>query len=243
MDKMKKFKLILTITILTTIISSCKKNVFNSIVGKGGTVTETRQITGFNSIELSIDANVVYTQDASYYIEISGQENVLDVLTTEVSGGELEIEFRKWVRKHSNITIIIHSPEIKEFEVSGSGNIETSGPINTTDMDLDVSGSGNIVISSLATNDMEANISGSGNIYVNGGTVTNQEVKISGSGNIDFEYLQANNSACKISGSGSITVWVLDQLDATISGSGDVKYTGSPIVNTHISGSGSVIHF
>jgi len=240
---MKKFSWIIALAILAIGVSSCKKNVFNSIVGKGGTVTETRQITGFSSIDLSIDANVIYTQDASYYVEISGQENVLDVLTMEVSGGELEIEFSKWVRKHSNITIIIHGPNIKELEVSGSGSIETSGPINTTDMDLDVSGSGNIVVSSLVTSDMEAEVSDSGNIYVNGGTVTNQEAKISGSGNIDFEYLQATNSACKISGSGSITVWTTTQLDATISGSGDIKYTGSPIVNTQISGSGSVIHF
>ncbi len=233
----------IAVGVLATGISSCKKNVFNSIVGKGGTVTETRQITGFNSIDLSIDANVIYTQDASYYVEISGQDNVLNVLTTEVSGGELEIDFSKWVRKHSNITIIIHSPDIKELEVSGSGSIETSGPINTTDMDLEVSGSGNIVVSNLTTSDMEASISGSGNIEVNGGTVTNQEAKISGSGNIDFEYLQAANSACKISGSGSVTVWVTTQLDASISGSGDIKYTGTPIVNTHISGSGQVIHF
>lgn len=240
---MKKFSWIIAAVLLTVTVSSCKKNIFNSIVGKGGTVTETRQVTGFNSIDLSIDANVEYTQDSIYYVEISGQENVLEVLTMEVSGGELEIDFSKWVRKHSNITIIIHSPEIKELEVSGSGNIETFGPINTTDMDLDVSGSGNITVTSLNTSDMEAKISGSGNIYVNGGAVTNQEVKISGSGNIDFEYLQATNSACKISGSGSMKVWVTTQLDATISGSGDIKYTGSPIVNTHISGSGSVIHF
>lgn len=222
--------------------TSCKKHIFNSIKGKGGTVTEQRQVSGFNKIALSIDANVIYTQDSIYYVELSGQQNVLEVLTTEVSAGELKIDFSKWVRKHSNITIIIHSPDIRGLNISGSGNIEVNGAVSSVDMDMHISGSGNIVLPSLTTDELEASISGSGNIYINGGAVDNQEVTISGSGDIKCENLMANNSAAKISGSGSITVWVIEQLDATISGSGDIKYKGTPIVNTHISGSGSVIH-
>lgn len=228
--------------VLVASTTSCKKTIFNSIVGKGGTVTETRQLTDFNKISLDIDANVIYTQDASYYVEISGQQNVLDVLTTEISAGELRIDFSKWVRKHSNITIIIHSPEIRGFVVSGSGNIESNGTITTSNMDLKISGSGNIVLNTLNTEELEASISGSGNIEVAAGTVDNEKATISGSGDIEMEDLVANNSYCKISGSGSITVWVLEQLDATISGSGDIRYKGTPIVNTHISGSGDVIH-
>jgi len=35
---------------------------------------------------------------------------------------------------------------------------------------------------------------------------------------------------------------VEDHLDVDISGSGSVYYLGSPVINTHITGSGSVIH-
>jgi len=228
--------------VLVASATSCKKTIFNSIVGKGGTVTETRQVTDFNKILLSIDANVIYTQDANYYVEISGQENVLDVLTTEVSAGELKIDFSKWVRKHSNITIIIHSPDMRGLDISGSGNIECNGSITTSNMDINISGSGNVVLNALNTDELEAKISGSGNIEITGGTVDNQHTTISGSGDIRMEDMATNNAFCKISGSGSISVWVLEQLDATISGSGDIRYKGTPIVNTHISGSGNVIH-
>jgi hypothetical protein len=37
-------------------------------------------------------------------------------------------------------------------------------------------------------------------------------------------------------------VTVNEYLDATISGSGNIKYRGTPVVDTHISGSGTVIH-
>ncbi|MNJ84786.1 hypothetical protein D3C87_22460 [compost metagenome] len=240
---MKSLKLIIpAVLILAVSFTSCKKHLFNSIKGKGGTVTETRDLSGFNKISLSIDADVNYVQDSVYFVEISAQQNVIDVITTDINGGELEIEFSKWVRKHSNITIVIHSPDLRAIDLSGSGNVESSSDILTTDLELNVSGSGNIVLASVHSDELEAKISGSGNISVSGGEVTNQKATISGSGSVEMENLKANNSDAKISGSGSISVWAVDQLKATISGSGDIRYKGNPIVNTNISGSGSVIH-
>lgn len=240
---MKSLKwMIPVVLILALHFTSCEKHIFNSIKGKGATVTETRNLTGFNKISLDIDADVTYTQDSVYFVEISAQQNVLDVITTEISAGELEIEFSKWVRKHSNIEIIIHSPDLREVDLDGSGNFESTGMLTTTDLELEVSGSGNIVLYGVTATELDADISGSGNIYISSGVVTNEDAKISGSGNIEADDLKANNSKAKISGSGSISVWVLDQLDATISGSGDIKYKGNPITNTTISGSGSVIH-
>lgn len=240
---MKSLKLIIPgILLLAVSFTSCKKHLFNSIKGKGATVTETRELSGFNKISLDIDADIYYTQDSVYYVEISAQQNVLNVITTEISSGELEIDSKKWIRKHNGIKIIIHSPSLYALDISGSGNIESASDISTTTLELNVSGSGNISLASVYSAELEAKISGSGNISASGGEVTNQKVTISGSGNIEMTGLTAHHSDAKISGSGNISVWALDQLRATISGSGDVRYKGNPGVNTTISGSGSVIH-
>jgi hypothetical protein len=239
---MKSMKTILPIALLFLVLTGCGKGLFGSIVGKGDNVTEIRELTGFNKIKLAMDGDVIYVQDSAYYVEITAQENVLDVLTTEISAGELKIDFRKWVRKHKDITIVVHCPDMRGMTISGSGNIDAQQAINTNDMDLRISGSGNISLYALVTQELDASISGSGNITIGGGSANNEKATISGSGNIDALDLQANNCNAKISGSGSITVKVVQQLDATISGSGDIRYAGQPIVNTHISGSGSVIH-
>jgi len=240
---MNNFKLMLPmVLILAASFTSCKKHLFNSIKGKGETVTETRTLSGFNKISLDIDADIYYTQDSVYFVELSAQQNVLDVITTEISSGELEIDSRKWIRKHNGIKIVIHSPDLYALDISGSGNIESSSDISTTTLELNVSGSGNIHLASVYSAELEVKISGSGNISASGGTATNQKTTISGSGNIEMDGLSANHSDAKISGSGNISVWVLDQLKATISGSGDIRYRGNPVVNTSISGSGSVVH-
>jgi hypothetical protein len=230
------------ILLLAVSVTSCKKHLFNSIKGKGATVTETRDLSGFNKISLDIDADIYYTQDSVYYVEISAQQNVLNVITTEISSGELEIDSRKWIRKHNGIKIIVHSPNLYALDISGSGNIESAAVISTTTLELNISGSGNISLAAVNSAELEAKISGSGNISASGGAVTNQKATISGSGNIEMTGLSANHSDAKISGSGNISVWAIDQLKATISGSGDIRYTGNPAVNTTISGSGSVIH-
>lgn len=240
---MKHLKLMIpVILILAGSFTSCKKHLFNSIKGKGETVTETRDLSGFNKISLDIDADVYYTQDSVYFVEISAQQNILNVITTEISDGELEIDSKKWIRKHSGIKIIIHSPDLREVDLSGSGNFESAGMLTTTNLELEVSGSGNISFAGVTISVLDADISGSGNIHIYGGAVISQEAEVSGSGSIEMHSLTANQSTAKISGSGSISVWAMNQLNATISGSGDIKYKGNPVINTSISGSGSVIH-
>jgi len=240
---MKNLKLMIpVILILAGSFTSCKKQLFNSIKGKGETVTETRNLSGFDKISLDMDADIVYQQDSVYFVEISAQQNVLNVITTEISDGELEIDSKKWVRKHNGIKIIIHSPELRKVELDGSGNFESIGMLTTTDLELEVSGSGNISFVAVNASVLDADISGSGNIYILGGAVISEEAEVSGSGSIEMHQLTANQSKAKISGSGSVSVWALDQLNANISGSGDIKYKGNPAVNTTISGSGSVIH-
>ncbi len=223
-------------------VSSCGKGKIFGIKGKGSNVTQTRNVSGFNEIHLSIDADVYYVQDSFYSVEISAQPNVLSELETDVEGNELEIEFDKRVFSHSKITITIHAPNIQELNISGSGKIEAQGAINASNMKLKISGSGDLILSSLTGSYLDANISGSGNITVSGGTLDNEDLKISGSGDINVVNLVAKNATANISGSGNISVQATEHLDASISGSGDIKYLGNPLINVNISGSGKVIH-
>lgn len=232
---------VVSVAMLVLLATGCNKK-FGWIKGKGPTETEIRPVTGFNKIALDMDAEVIYEHDSVYYVEVSAQENILEVLRTEVSAGELKIDTKRWVRKSNPITIIVHSPNIYAFTISGSGNIRSNGAVSTSWMDIKISGSGNISLASLVTQDLETTISGSGDVTIENGSTINEKMKISGSGDIFARYLVAQNAAATISGSGDITIQVIQTLDATISGSGSVKYAGNPAVNAQISGSGSVTH-
>lgn len=239
---MKTLKFLIPVAVIALTLTSCHKGKIFGVVGKGNTITQTRNVSGFDKIHLSINADVYVVQDTFYSVEISAQSNVLSVLETEVEGNELEIDFDKRVLKHSNIKIVIHMPDVRGLSISGSGKIEAQSAISTHTMKLRISGSGDIYLSSLVASSLDANISGSGNIKIAGGTIASEDLNISGSGDIDALNAVAANCTAKISGSGNISAHVTNNLNATISGSGDIKYTGNPGVNVNVSGSGKVIH-
>jgi hypothetical protein len=123
-------------------------------------------------------------------------------------------------------------------DVSGSGHIELKGKAH--DFESHVSGSGRVKMEVDITEKVEFGISGSGKVYASGKA---QEVKasISGSGEVLAERLVVDKCEIRISGSGGVEINVNKELDANISGSGSVRYSGNPShVNSHASGSGHV---
>lgn len=228
--------------IILICVASCKKDSLFGIIGKGKTVTEVRYVNGFTKINLSLDGDLNYVQDSVYYVEVKAQSNILPVLKTQIEGDILNIKFKGVIWKHSPVRIIVHSPEINGFDVNGSGDIYAGDIINTNKLDLSISGSGDISVSSLKGQDLDASISGSGSININGGSLKYEKLVVSGSGSINSINVLCLTTSGKISGSGNITINVVEMLYAKISGSGDIKYRGTPSVDAEISGSGKVQH-
>jgi len=237
---MKKLTIVLAALAVGFLFPSCKK-----VVGEGPVVTETRPADNFSSIAFSVTGDVQFnfTQSPTYKLEISAQQNVLNVIDAHIINNELIIKTRDGVRlkNHESIVVNINCPTLQGLRSSGSGKIYADS-ISANNMNLTVSGSGNLNLSKLITTSLVANVSGSGDISIAEGAVDNAHLKISGSGGIDTRNVVANDVATTTSGSGGMHVNAAKTLGVTISGSGSVYYSGTPIVNTHISGSGKVVH-
>ena len=125
-----------------------------------------------------------------------------------------------------------------DANVSGSGDMELKGSFAS--FSSDISGSGEIEINGAIAGEAEFDISGSGKAEASG-TSQSVDVDVTGSGRVLAANLETGKCRVRISGSGNVEVNVKNELDAKISGSGDVRYKGSPAhVNADSSGSGSV---
>lgn len=235
---MKTVSWALTALFLATLFTSCEK-----VKGKGELITESRAVSGFTTISLSFDGDVIFTPGQDYTLTVEAQENLMEYIETDVEQGVLVIRERPKVvfGKHKPITFRISAPLISRFDISGSGNIDVIGLWSGSWLDANISGSGNIRFDLISTYNLEARISGSGNISGDAGRANRKTLTISGSGTIDLRNINADTCSGTISGSGDIYTFVNKQLDATISGSGSIYYYGQPIVNAHISGSGRVV--
>lgn len=237
---MKSIKGILFTLLFSSMIVSCVQGQWGTgIKGQGPKVTKTLDVSGFDGITLAFSGDVYLKQGSNYAVEAEGQENIIDNIETNVSGGIWRIKFDRNVRNHQGIKIYITMPKLTQAKIAGSGNIYSEGLFENVDhLALGVSGSGDIKME-VSANNVESRISGSGSISLAGKTV-GHEIQISGSGDIHSYDLTATKCSIRVSGSGNCQVDVIEDLDVSISGSGDVTYEGRPRIKSKASGSGNV---
>jgi Putative auto-transporter adhesin, head GIN domain len=213
------------------------------IRGEGPSVTETRDAKNFKGFKSSISADITLKQTSgSYSVKIEGQKNILALLKTEVVDGMLKIGFEKGysINHKEPLNITIEAPSFEYLGLSGSGNVKVNGSLSGDKMTMSLSGSGDFYLDELKYSELSVGISGSGNVKMSG-TAESVDLSISGSGNLKANDLKAQKARCRISGSGNLSLNVTKELDATISGSGDIRYSGNPpSVRTKVSGSGDI---
>ncbi len=238
---MKKFLAVVSLAAAIFIFPSCRK-----VVGEGPLVTQTRSVGNFSGVSSEMSGKVNFAIASEYKVEITAQQNILDVLNTNVVNGVLHIDFKDnvRVREHEDLLINITAPYADYFRLSGSGNMNVQGDITANNLKVTLSGSGDITVQNAVIADkIDAEVSGSGNISIANGSAVNEDVDISGSGKVEMPGVNAESAVTHTSGSGDVKLAVSKNLDAHISGSGSVYYHGNPIISTHISGSGRVIPF
>lgn len=218
---------------------SYSQNWGNGVKGKGEIVTKDLDLDKFTGIKLGISGDVILTKGSTQKVRVEGQQNIIDLLKTSVSGNVWKIGFEQNVSNYKSFKIYITLPTLTEVGLSGSGDITCTNLFdNLGDLSVYVSGSGNMNLNASAKS-INTKLSGSGNITLKGKS-SYQEIKVSGSGNIEAFDLIVEEASVNISGSGNIQLNVAKELNARISGSGDIIYKGDPNVKANVSGSGDV---
>jgi putative autotransporter adhesin-like protein len=208
----------LLIPLIALIVSGCN-GVVSSTGGSGKAATDTRSVSGFNSVEMSGSGELQIEQTGSESLTISADDNLLQYLTSDVSGGQLRLDMKSG--SFSPSTPVVYKLTVKNLK------------------GIALSGSGSINGKALAADSMKIDLSGSGQITTAGST-DHLEVVISGSGNVQGEGFKTKDARVEIDGSGSATVAASEKLDVNINGSGNVEYIGDPMVSTSKHGSGNV---
>ena len=202
-------------------------------------------VGSFSELSLGIPANLFLKQGANESIEIDCDDDIFEDIEFELRGDRLVIKREgqgwNWSRgwRRSEVDIYVTMETIEALSVSGNGNIESNGNLKTEDLELAVSGSGNMDLD-IDGDDLETKISGSGSIVL-AGDANDASARISGSGKVKAEGLSVKTFEARISGSGSCYITVEEEIEASISGSGSVYYAGDPNrVISNSSGSGKV---
>lgn len=213
-----------------------------SVTASGNVKTETRDVTGFTGISLSLPAKVTIKQGNKEGLTIEADDNYLPLIETVVERGQLRIrpteKNMSFKGRSMKLNITIDAINIESLSVSGSGDI-VADELNSPKLRTSIAGSGEVNIKSLTSDSVKVSIAGSGDLNL-GGTSNELEGSIAGSGSIKADRLKAKNVVVKVAGSGEATIWATDTMKLSIAGSGDVKYWGDAKVTQSVAGSGSI---
>ncbi|HAH59987.1 MAG: DUF2807 domain-containing protein [Lentimicrobium sp.] len=236
------FNIYSVVVFVLLLFVSCERDNWHHIHGSGPVLTEERDVHPFYDVNISIPARIYFYQSAFPELTIKAQANILDAIETRIRRGELEIGLYNGagLGKHETIEIYISSATYRNIRFSGSVDGWAETPLNVPEMNIFISGSGTFS-GEVYAHYLSSSISGSGKLWLDG-EVADQFHTISGSGDIYAFDLESETADIRISGSGKVEISVDDFLYADMSGSGTIYYRGYPDVESHISGSGKIIH-
>jgi len=208
--------------------------------GNGNVVTEEREVTqDFNEVKGSRGLDVYLTKGNENKIIIEADENLLELIETNISNGKLTITSSKNIGRAKSKKVHVTFVELSKIEASSGADIIGNSVIKNETLTLDSSSGADLEIEVFAKQ-LYAETSSGADIDVSGkASILN--AKASSGSDLNAKKLQVLTCNAKASSGANITVNVKDNLDAKASSGGDVKYYGNPVSVTKKDGSSGSI--
>ena len=189
---------------------------------------ELNNVSNFSSISVLGSPDVEYRQSngSKTTVSIYGSDNLVDLLEVSTVNGVLQVNIKKG-SADVYLKGAIKGNDLN-LNIAGSGDIEAEN-LQYTNIFALVKGSGDIDLKNVKATTVMSEVNGSGDINIKG-SAQKATLTVNGSGDISAEKLAATNVVATVAGSGDIVCYASRQLDARVSGSGDIKYKGSPSV-------------
>lgn len=191
----------------------------SNVTGSGIAKTEKRSLVSFASLDVNCAGSIQVRSQGQESLEISGDDNIVPLITTEVKNGTLYIRSSKGYHPHRKLQIVVSTPNLKRFVFDGAGEAN---------------------LSNIKNDRMEIVLRGVGSFNASGET-KEADITLSGVGSVDAKNLHAVNAKVNSTAVGNVDIYVTRQLDIKASGIGEINYYGSPkIVNRQAEGIGKI---
>lgn len=214
-----KIGILLTLGLLIGLKGCSFINTADKIKGSGLVKTEKRSLARFASLDVACAGAIRVRSQEQNGLEISGDDNILPLIITEVKDDTLYIRSSKEYEPQGKLEIIVSTPDLKRFVFAGAGEADLANVKNER-LELVLSGAGDLTAS---------------------GETKEADVTLSGAGSVDAKNLHAVNAKVDSTGVGSVDVYATGKLDAKASGIGEINYYGSPkTVNKQAGGIGEI---
>ncbi|MEL6918813.1 MAG: head GIN domain-containing protein [Bacteroidota bacterium] len=226
--------------ILALILSSCAFdiNFGDGKKGNGVVAQETREVTeDFTVVSASEGLDVYVTQADEFSIEVEADENIIDLIGTDIKNGKLRIHAIENIGRATK-KIYVSLPEVTALESSSGSDLIVKNVIETDKITLDASSGSDLQVE-LTADEVNADSSSGADIKISGEANVLHADASSGS-DIKARDLLVKTCTADASSGADISVNVSESLTADASSGADISYSGEATVQKKKSASGSV---
>lgn len=239
MKTLTKITVLITTLIVLLLTTSCGIDGLTGVKGNRNVISEERSLNeDFESIKVQQGIQVYLTQGNDPEMTVEADENIMELLITEVRNNELKIYFEKNVYRAKSRKVYLTATDISKIKTSSGASVKSENTIQAENLVLD-SSSGSSIKLTLSADEVDSSTSSGASMDLYGQAEMLSASSSSGS-SIDADELKVKEAYAKASSGGHINVNVSKKLTAKASSGGDIDYEGSPIVNKNTSSGGSV---
>ena len=232
----------LTVAMLLT-LSSCYIDGWNqSISGNGRVVDENRNISDFTGVHVSSGIDVYLSQGSAFEVKVEADENLHDVILTEVEGRMLVVKTdRVNIRNAKSKKVHVSLPELKSLKISSAGDCVGQNAFSCEDLRISISSAGDLSLEVEAER-IDLDISSSGDARISGSAEV-FDASLSSAGDLHAFDLIAGKVDVNVSSAGDARVHATEEITMTASSAGSVYYRGdAEVVRSNSSSGGSIVH-
>ena len=223
----------LTRIIVTSIISllmlSCNfsMNLGDGIDGNGNVETAERSISkDFDEIKVSQGIDLYITQSNDVSLTVEADENLHDLIMTEVTDGVLKIYSTENIRRASSKKVMLTINSISSIKATSGSDVYSTNTIEVANLELK-STSGSDIKLDVKTESLDCYSTSGSDMELSGSTNLFAASATSGS-DINASDLLAETSNVKATSGADISVNTSKALTAKATSGGDIRYSGNP---------------
>ncbi|MBL4604373.1 MAG: DUF2807 domain-containing protein [Flavobacteriaceae bacterium] len=228
------------ILFLATFVTSCGFDMLNRIDGDRNVVSKKRKINDdFTRVKVSNGLDLYIKQGSKTSLTVEADENLHEIIITEVKGGVLKIYTDRNIRRAKARKVYLTVTTLEELKATSGSDVFSENTIKANDLEVSTSSGADMRIEVDADNVTSRSSSGA-DLRISG--IANSHSANASSGSSIHAYnLKSKNVTAKVSSGADISVFATESINARASSGGDIRYKGSPEkVNKKTSSGGGV---
>ncbi|SDR78663.1 Putative auto-transporter adhesin, head GIN domain [Polaribacter sp. KT25b] len=217
----------LTLLFTITLFTSCNINMFNRVNGNKNVVTEDRTTKeAFTTIKVSSGLDLFISQGSKNKIIVEADENLQEIIITEVKNGELKIYSEKNIWRAKARKIYVTVKNLETLTATSGAEVYAKESLKVNNLRISATSGAEINIS-VNANTVETNATSGADIEISG--ISNKYITNATSGaSIDAYELKSKNVIAKVTSGADINLFVSEKLDAKATSGGDIDFKGNP---------------